>query len=218
MSETEGTEGKGERWREYWARSARQQGAAPTQTKVVAAKRERVWETEKARLQRYHRNHWASMKKGYEELKETAAALPFKRMCKLCGNTRARLVAPDVEWNGGYGYLAQCEVCLNRAMKEGWGSNTKFSREDDELICRLLNACGEPMFVDYEPSGLHFHRSMLAFHDAFSSKHWRALVDHVRHNFTTTMSCANAAMPGCRGWYRMHTAPQRSREGCQVSI
>ena len=49
-------------------------------------------------------------------------------------------------------------------------------------------------------------------------KKWRALVDHIRHNFTTTMSCANAAMPGYRGWYRMHTATQSQLHGVQVSI
>lgn len=211
-------ESKDDRWREYWARSARQQSAAPSKRETVAATRKRVWESERDRLQRYHKDHWASMKKGYEDSKKSLGALPFRRVCKLCGNTRTRLVAPDVEWNGGYGYLAQCEVCLNRAIQDGWGGDSHFSKEDDDRICQLLNTYGEPMFTNYEPSGLHFYKSMLAFHDFFSSKNWHALVDHIRKNFVTTMSCANAATPGYRGWYRMHTAPQRSQKGRQVSI
>ena len=60
----------------------------------------------------------------------------------------------------------------------------------------------EPMFEGYAPSRMHFYRSVLAFHDAFRHKRWEALVDHIRANFTTTMSMPNAATPGYRGWYR----------------
>jgi len=196
-----GSRNKGGRWEEYWARSARQQGATPRQTEAVGSKRKRERESDKERLKRYHRDHWASVKRGREEL-QTRGKCASERVCAACKNTRTRLVPPDPEWNGGYGYLGQCNVCLERMVDEGWGDGAAFLPENDALICELLNANGEPVFEGYAPSRMHFYRSVLAFHDAFWHKRWQALVDHIRANFTTTMSAPNANMPGYRGWYR----------------
>lgn len=187
-------------WKEFWARSARQQGATPRQTKA-ASKRKREWESDKERIKRYHRDHWASVKRGREEL-QTRGKRASERVCVACKNTRTRLVPPDPDINSGYGYLDQCNVCLERMVDEGWGDGVAFSREDDALICELLNANGEPMFEGYAPSRMHFYKSLLAFHDAFGHKQWVALVNHIRRDFTTTMSMPNAATPGYRGWYR----------------
>ena len=212
-----GSWNKGDRWEEYWARSARQQGATPRQTKAAAvSKRKRKRESDKELLKRYHRDHWALMKRGREELQKLTPLT--SRACSSCKNARTRLVPPDPEWNGGYGCLGQCNVCLKRMVDEGWGDGVAFLPEDDELICKLLNANGEPMYEGYAPSRMHFYRSVLAFHDAFRHKQWQALVDHIRANFTTTMSAPNANMPGYRGWYRKDIEPVTTLEAQQFSI
>ncbi len=197
-----GSWNKGDRWEEYWARSARLQGATPRQTTGTASKPKRKRESDEERLKRHHRDHWELVKKGHHEPFAIGVARRPARTCSSCKNARTRLVAPDPARNGGYGYLDQCNACIERVLREGWGDGAAFSREDDALICELLNANGEPMYEGYKPSRMHFYRSVLAFHDAFQHKKWEALVDHIRSNFTTTMSAPNAAMPGYRGWYR----------------
>lgn len=209
---------KGDRWEEFWARSARQQGATPRQSEAAVSKRKRKWESDNDRLKRHHQDHWALMKRGREELQGKHASPSPSRVCSSCKNARTRLVPPDPEWNGGYGYLGQCNVCLKRMVDEGWGDGVAFLPEDDELICKLLNANGGPMFEGYAPSRMHFYRSVLAFHDAFRHKRWEALVDHIRANFTTTMSMPNAATPGYRGWYRKDIEPVTTLEARQLSI
>ena len=202
---------KKKRTRTFWGAFMRHSGAAqssaPKKTAASAApKRQRVWETDRERAKRYREEHWEKMSRGEAATSNissgSAPGFRRNRVCSSCKNARTILVKPSPSVNGGYGYVKQCNVCLQRVFGEGWGDGAAFSPEDDALICELLNANGEPMYEGYKPSRMHFYRSVLAFHDAFQHKKWEALVDHIRANFTTTMSAANAAMPGYRGWYR----------------
>ena len=68
-------------------------------------------------------------------------------------------------------------------MRQGWGTEIEFSRKDDDQICELLNAYGEPMYKGYAPSRIFFYKSVLSFHDAFQHKKWEALVDYIRNEF-----------------------------------
>jgi len=192
---------KKNRARTFWGTFMQHSGAAQSKTfektaASAAPKRHRVWESDKKREERYRIEHWEKLSSG-----SSAQELQSERVCQACKNTRAVLVKHSPNVNGGYAYRAQCTTCLQRMLDEGFGDGVAFSREDDEIICKLLNAYGEPMFEGYAMSRMHFHRSALAFHDAFRHKTWEALVDHIRRNFTTTMSMPNVAMPGYRGWY-----------------
>lgn len=195
-------------WGAFMEHSGAAQGGASKKEGVSATpKRQRVWESDKKREARYRVEHWEKMSSGSEAAANaggggSAPGFRRKRVCQACKNARTVLTEPRRGVNGGYGYLDQCNVCLNRMVNEGWGDGVAFLPEDDEVICELLNANGAPMFKGYSPSRMHFHKSVLAFHDALAHKKWEALVDHIRRDFTTTMSMPNAAMPGYRGWYR----------------
>lgn len=211
LEEQRETETKKRRARTFWGAfmqhsGSAQSGASKKTAASAAPKRQRVWETDRERAKRYREEHWEKMSSGEAATSNmssgSAPGFRRNRVCSSCNNARTILVKPSPSVNGGYGYVKQCNVCLQRVLGEGWGDGAAFSREDDALICELLNANGEPMYEGYKPSRMHFYRSVLAFHDAFQHKKWEALVDHVRSNFTTTMSMPNSAMPGYRGWYR----------------
>lgn len=192
-------------WGAFMQRSGASQGGASGKTSA-APKRRRVWESDEKRAARDRKEHWEKMSGGEAATSNisSGSAPEFRRnrVCQACKNARTILVKPNPSVNSGYGYVKQCFVCYDKCVREWWGDGAAFSPEDDALICELLNANGEPMYEGYVPSGMHFHKSWLAFHDAFSHKQWKALVDHIRANFTTTMSAPNANMPGYRGWYR----------------
>lgn len=203
------SETKKKRARTFWGAFMRHSGSEQSgASKKTAApsKRQRVWESDRERAKRYREEHWEKMSgdKAATSNISSGSAPGFRRnrVCSSCKNARTILVKPSPSVNGGYGYLGQCNVCLERMVDEGWGDGAAFLPENDALICELLNANGEPVFEGYAPSRMHFYRSVLAFHDAFWHKRWQALVDHIRANFTTTMSAPNANMPGYRGWYR----------------
>lgn len=211
LEEQRESETKKKRARTFWGGFMQHSGAAQSSaSKKTAAsaapKRQRVWETDRERAKRCREEHWEKMSRGEAATSNissgSAPGFRRNRVCSSCKNARTMLVKPSPSVNGGYGYVKQCNVCLKRMVDEGWGDGVAFLPEDDELICKLLNANGEPMFEGYARSRMHFYRSVLAFHDAFRHKRWEALVDHVRANFTTTMSMPNAATPGYRGWYR----------------
>lgn len=200
-------------WGAFMQHSGAVQSSASEKTAASAApKRQRVWESDRERAKRYREEHWEKMSGGEAATSNaggsagstasTAPELRPKKVCALCKNARKILVKPNPGVNGGYGYVKQCHVCRDKCVREGWGTFATFNPEEDALICELLNAHGEPMFEGYAVSRMHFYKSVLAFHDAFWHKRWEALVDHVRANFTTTMSAPNANMPGYRGWYR----------------
>ena len=218
-------------WGAFMQRSGAAQGGASEKTSA-APKRQRVWESDEKRAKRHREEHWEKMNGGEAATSNaagsagstastvsTAPELRPKKVCPLCKNARKILVNPNPGVNGGYGYVKQCHVCRDKCVREGWGTFATFNPEEDALICKLLNAHGEPMFEGYAVSRMHFYKSVLAFHDAFWHKQWEALVDHIRANFTTTMSAPNANMPGYRGWYRKkNNKPETRLEAGQLSI
>ena len=203
------SEAKKKRARTFWGAFMQRSGAAQggASGKAAAApKRQRVWESDDKRAKRHREEHWEKMSGGEAATSNissgSAPGFRRKRLCPLCKNARTILVKPNPGVNGGYGYVKQCHVCRDKCVREGWGTFATFNPEEDALICELLNAHGEPMFEGYAVSRMHFYKSVLAFYDAFWHKRWEALVDHIRANFTTTMSMPNANIPGYRGWYR----------------
>lgn len=215
-------------WGAFMQRSGAAQGGASGKTSA-APKRQRVWESDEKRAKRHRKEHWEKMSGGEAATSNasgsagstasTAPELHPKKVCHLCKNARTILVKPNPGVNGGYGYVKQCHVCRDKCVRKGWGTVATFNPEEDAFICELLNAHGEPMFEGYAVSRMHFYKSVLAFHDAFWHKRWEALVDHIRADFTTTMSAPNANMPGYRGWYRKkNNEPETRLEGGQLSI
>ena len=189
-------------WGGFMQHSGRAQGGASKQPTAAAPKRKRVWETDRERANRHRAEHWEKMNSAGASSSASAPSRTDRPTCFVCKNSRTTLVAPRKGSNGGYGHVKQCALCRDKCVRQGWGCDVSFTREDDALICELLNAYGEPMYLGYDPSVRFFFKSWLAFHDVFSHKQWEALVDYLRSEFTTTMSAPNSAMSGYRGWYK----------------
>ena len=97
----------------------------------------------------------------------------------------------------------QCSHCFTKYTRQGWGTEIEFSRKDDDQICKLLNAHGEPMYRDYAPSRMFFYKSVLSFYDAFQHKKWEALVDYIRNEFCcSSFSTRNAIYVLGDFWYK----------------
>lgn len=148
--------------------------------KMQEEQREKDRQCEIEREKRKQRSSWSAFMShsGRAQTKGSNNTLSKRRrvgggakMCFACKNSR--------EIN-----KKQCSHCFTKYTRQGWGTEIEFSRKDDDQICKLLNAHGEPMYKDYAPSRMFFYKSVLSFYDAFQHKKWEALVDYIRNEFT----------------------------------
>ena len=153
---------------------------AERRRKIQEEQREKDRQCKIEREKRKQRSSWSAFMShsGRAQTRGSSSTSPSKRrrvgdgakICFACKNSRAI-------------NKHQCSHCFTKYMRQGWGTEIKFSRKDDDQICELLNAYGEPMYKGYAPSRIFFYKSVLSFHDAFQHKKWEALVDYIRNEF-----------------------------------
>lgn len=180
--------------------------------KMQEEQREKDRQCEIEREKRKQRSSWSAFMShsGRAQTKGSNNTLSKRRrvgggakMCFACKNSRRIRTNPYNKHT--LVEFMQCPNCFTKYTRQGWGHETEFSHEDDDQICELLNAHGEPMRKGYAPSRIFFSQSLLSFHDRFQHKKWETLVDYIRNKFTRVVTILTVDADNSdphRAWYK----------------
>ena len=170
---------------------------APRRRKMQEEQKEKDRQCEIDRKKRQQRSQWgAFMRHSGRAQSKGVQTFPKRRRVEETGRAKVCFACQNSrEIN-----KKQCSHCT-KYTRQGWGTEIEFSRKDDDQICKLLNAHGEPMYKDYAPSRMFFYKSVLSFYDAFQHKKWEALVDYIRNEFAHYFASEHRGMID-RGWYK----------------
>jgi len=173
---------------------------APRRRKMQEEQKEKDRQCEIDRKKRQQRSQWgAFMRHSGRAQSKGVQTFPKRRRVEETGRAKVCFACQNSrEIN-----KKQCSHCFTKYTRQGWGTEIEFSRKDDDQICKLLNAHGEPMYRDYAPSRMFFYKSVLSFYDAFQHKKWEALVDYIRNEFCcSSFSTRNAIYVLGDFWYK----------------